>query len=83
MNKFISLAGAVTLSSMAALSSVAPAQAQNVTLSFGQRYQVVETYCQRNPRDRDCRGFYDGGWNDDDYYSFYNSRRHKSRGNHG
>ncbi|KQT51669.1 hypothetical protein ASG47_01930 [Devosia sp. Leaf420] len=65
----------VALGGMAMLSAAAPTQAQSVNLSFGQRYQVVETYCDRNPWDRDCRGFYNGGWDDRDYYNFYNTRR--------
>ena len=59
---------------MAVLSTL-PAQAQNVTLSFGQKYQVVETYCDRNPGDPDCRSYYRGGWGDSEYRRFYNSRR--------
>ncbi|KQN72565.1 MULTISPECIES: BA14K family protein [unclassified Devosia] len=65
----------VALGGMAMLSAAAPTQAQSVNLSFGQRYKVVETYCDRNPWDRDCRGFYNGGWDDRDYYNFYNTRR--------
>ena len=75
MNTLVSAVSAIAMGGVLALSSIAPAQAQSFSLSYGQKYRVVETYCDRNPRDRDCRGFYDGGWNDNDYYNFYNSRR--------
>ncbi|WP_052951446.1 BA14K family protein [Devosia soli] len=74
MNKFASVVGALTLGSMAALTAL-PAQAQNVTLSFGQKYQVVETYCDRYPSDPDCDSFYRGSWRDRDYQRFYSTRR--------
>lgn len=69
--------GAVTaaLASAIALVGILPAQAQNVTLSFGQRQQVVQTYCDRYPNDYDCRGYYGGNWRQRDYDRFYNSRR--------
>jgi len=63
------------LTSAIALASIAPAQAQNVTLSFGQRQQVVQTYCDRYPNDYDCRGYYGGTWRNRDYDRFYSSRR--------
>lgn len=63
------------LTSMVALTGVAPAQAQNVTLSFGQQQQVVRTYCDRYPNDYDCRGYYDGDWGRRDYSNFYRNRR--------
>lgn len=75
MKNFVSIVSALAVTGVVAIASAVPAQAQNVTLSFGQRAQVIETYCDRNPRDRDCRGFYDGRWNDNDYNRFYNSRR--------
>jgi|GEM_PF-1885365 hypothetical protein len=75
MNKLVSLVSAIALTGMTALSSVVPAYAQNVTISAGQRYRVIETYCDRNAWDRDCNDFYRGRWNDRDYNRFYNSRR--------
>lgn len=66
---------AAVMTATVALASIVPAQAQNVTLSFGQRQQVIETYCDRYPRDRDCRGYYDGNWRQRDYDRFYNNRR--------
>jgi len=75
MMKLARIVSGVALGGMAMLSAGAPTQAQSVNLSIGQRYQVVETYCDRNPWDRDCRGFYNGGWDDRDYYNFYNTRR--------
>jgi len=74
MNKFASIAGALTLGSMAVLSTL-PAQAQNVTLSFGQKSRVVQTYCDRYPSDPDCASFYRGGWRDRDYQRFYSTRQ--------
>ncbi|MFD2649312.1 BA14K family protein [Devosia albogilva] len=72
MHKIATLAAAVM--AMAA-TSVVPTQAQNVTVTFGNHYRVVETYCDRNPWDRDCRGFYNGNWRQRDYDRFYRSRR--------
>lgn len=67
------IAAAMTATVVAA--SIVPVQAQNVTLSFGQRTQVVKTYCDRYPNDYDCRGYYGGTWRDRDYDRFYNNRR--------
>ncbi|CAN7235528.1 BA14K family protein [Devosia sp. LjRoot3] len=75
MRKLAGLASGLAMSGILALSAVVPAQAQSVTMSFGQRYQVIETYCDRNPWDPDCQGFYGGGWDDRDYNNFYYSRR--------
>ncbi|SFV34927.1 BA14K-like protein [Devosia crocina] len=76
MTKFVSTISAVAISGLTALTSVAPAQAYDApALTLNQRNQVIQTYCDRNPRDRDCRSFYRGGWNDRQYYNFYSSRR--------
>lgn len=64
------------LTATIAVASIVPAQAQNVTLSFGQRQQVIQTYCDRYPNDYDCRGYYGGNWRQRDYDRFYNNRRH-------
>ena len=64
----------ITVTMLAGLLSITaalPAQAQN----FNQRQRVIETYCDRNPNDRDCRGYYGGNWGNRDYDRFYNSRR--------
>tara|TARA_R110002124_G_scaffold9586_12_gene49274 strand:+ start:1190 stop:1630 length:441 start_codon:yes stop_codon:yes gene_type:complete len=66
---------ALALVGTVAISSVAPTQAQSMTFSYGQRDRVITTYCDRNPRDRDCRSYRDGGWRDSDYDRFYGSRR--------
>lgn len=66
---------AIFLTGLLSMTSAAPAQAQNVTLSFGQRQQVIQTYCDRYPNDYDCRGYYDGNWRQRDYDQFYNMRR--------
>lgn len=75
MMKLASLVSGVALSGVVALSAVVPAQAQNVTMSFGQKYRVVETYCDRYPSDPDCNSFYQGNWRDRDYQRFYSTRR--------
>lgn len=66
---------AAALAFMTALPAAVPAYAQNVTLNYGQRVQVVETYCDRYPNDYDCRGYYGGGWANDEYNAFYRNRR--------
>lgn len=71
MKKMLTLAVALA----ATVTTAIPTQAQSVTLSFGERQRLVETYCDRYPRDRDCRGYYDGRWGRNDYTSFYNRRR--------
>jgi hypothetical protein len=63
------------LSGLLAITSIVPAQAQSVQFGIGQRDRVIQTYCDRNPNDRDCGGFYDRRWSDRDYDRFYNSRR--------
>ncbi|MGB3338961.1 MAG: BA14K family protein [Devosia sp.] len=62
------------LTSAISLTAIAPAQAQNVTLNFGQRQQVIQTYCDRYPNDYDCRGYYAGNWGRRDYDHFYRNR---------
>lgn len=66
---------AIFLTGLLSITGAAPAQAQNVTLSFGQRQQVIQTYCDRYPNDYDCRGYYDGNWRQRDYDQFYYMRR--------
>jgi hypothetical protein len=67
---------ALALVSTIAISSIVPTQAQGVTFSYGQRDRVITSYCDRHPGDRDCRGYYGGGWRDSDYNRFYG--RHRS-----
>lgn len=66
---------ALALTGLMSISSFVPVQAQDVTLSFGQRQRVVQTYCERYPHDWDCRGYYDGYWSDRDYDNFYYRNR--------
>lgn len=66
---------ALATTAIIALTSMPAVQAQSVTFSFGQRDRVIETYCDRYPRDRDCRGYYGGGWSSHDYDRFYTTRR--------
>ncbi len=75
MKKFSRLVRGLALSGVVALSAILPAQAQSVTMSYGQRYQVIQTYCDRNPWDPDCQDFYGGRWDDRRYNDFYYSRR--------
>lgn len=75
MKRVTSVLAAAALTGVTAITAAVPVQAQSFSMSYGQRYKVIETYCDRHPRDRDCRGFYGGGWGDSDYYNFYNSRR--------
>lgn len=66
---------AIALVSTMAVSSIAPAQAQSVTFSVGQRDRVITSYCDRHPGDPDCYRYRRGGWHDSDYDSFYRTRR--------
>ena len=75
MKTFASLVSGLALSGVVALSAILPVQAQSVTMTYGQRYQVIQTYCDRNPWDPDCQDFYGGGWDDRRYNDFYYSRR--------
>lgn len=73
---FVKKLTAVVLTGLMTITSFVPVQAQEVTLSFGQRQHVVRSYCEQYPRDYDCRGYYDGRWSDRDYDSFYYKNRH-------
>jgi hypothetical protein len=75
MKLFPSKVIAITMTGLMSVSSVMPVQAQDVTLSFGQRQRVVQTYCERNPFDPDCRGYFDGYWTERDYDWFYHRNR--------
>lgn len=66
---------AAAMTATIAVASIVPVQAQNVTLSFGQRQQVIQTYCDRYPNDYDCRDYYGGNWRQRDYDRFYSNRR--------
>lgn len=75
MNIFGKGLTALALIGTVAISAVVPTQAQSVSFSIGQRDRVITSYCDRNPRDRDCRSYRNGGWRDSDYNRFYSSRR--------
>jgi hypothetical protein len=75
MKRFVTNLVAIAMTAIMSISSVIPVQAQEVTLSFGQRQQVIQTYCDRNPFDPDCRGYFDGRWTDRDYDWFYRRNR--------
>jgi len=59
------------------LASIAPVSAQTVTFGIGSRGHYVESYCERHPRDRDCREWRRSGhrWGDDRYRRWYHSHR--------
>ena len=63
------------LTGLIALTSIIPAQAQTVTFGYNERDRVVSSYCDRNPRDRDCRRYRNGGWDNNDYNNFYGRHR--------
>lgn len=68
---------ALALAGMTAATAVAPASAQSVGFSFstgdrGRADRVIGSYCDRNPRDRDCRDYRRGRFSDRDYHNFYN-----------
>lgn len=65
----------IAMTGLTSVASVVPAQAQDVTLSFGQRQRVIQTYCQRYPNDYDCRSYSGGNWRQRDYDRFYYSNR--------
>lgn len=73
MNPFVTKLTAVAMSGLMAISSVAPVQAQDNSLTFDQRKQVVQTYCQKYPQDSDCSGWW--FWSARDYDAFYYRNR--------
>jgi hypothetical protein len=75
MKKIIAGLTATALAGTLAISAVAPAAAQSVSFSIGQRDRVIDRFCDYNPRNRDCRDYYDGEWDRGDYLSFYRSNR--------
>ena len=64
------------LMGLLALSSIMPVQAQTIMFGYSDRERVISTYCDRNPRDFDCRRYHGGHWNHNDYDRFYG--RHRS-----
>lgn len=76
MNTMFKTIAGIAMTGVLAIASVMPAQAQSVTFGYGQRDRVISTYCDRNPRDSDCRRYRGGNWNNNDYNRFYG--RHRS-----
>lgn len=66
---------ATTLAALIGITSVIPTSAQILAPRSDQRDRVITTYCDRNPRDRDCNDWRRGRWNDRDYDRFYRGRR--------
>jgi len=67
---------AAALVALVSVASIVPASAQIYARSNNaDRDRVITTYCDRNPGDPDCNRFRNGGWNNNDYNSFYRSRR--------
>ena len=78
MNKRAQGITAAVITGLMAITSVMPVQAQILAPKGGSsadRDRVVQTYCQRNSRDRDCRDFRRGRWNDNDSHRFYRRNR--------
>jgi hypothetical protein len=77
MNMKVKGLTAAAITGLMAISSVVPAQAQILApkASSADRDRVVRTYCQENPRDRDCRDFRRGNWDNNDYNRFYRRNR--------
>lgn len=77
MSKFTAGLTAVALTGLMAIGSVIPAQAQILAPkgNSGDRDRVVQTFCQANPRDRDCRTYSRDRWDDRDYDRFYGRNR--------
>lgn len=73
MNKYVTKLTAIATSGLMVLSSFAPVQAQGNSLSFEQRKQVVQAYCQKYPMDSDCSGWW--FWDARAYDSFYYRNR--------
>lgn len=73
MNQFACKLTAVTMSAMMVLSGLSPVQAQDNSLNFEQRKQVVQAYCQKYPLDSDCSGWW--FWSARDYDAFYYRNR--------
>ena len=71
---------ALALAGMTAATAVAPASAQSFGFSFssgdrGRADRVFSSYCDRHPRDRDCRDYRRGRFSDRDYDRFYRNHR--------
>ncbi|MDB5472888.1 MAG: BA14K-like protein [Devosia sp.] len=77
MNKTAAGLTAAALTGLMSITSVIPAQAQILPpkVDRGDRDRVVQTYCDRNSRDRDCREFRRGNWDNNDYNRFYRRNR--------
>jgi hypothetical protein len=75
MNKIMSGLTATALAALIGVTSIVPASAQILAPKSDQRDRVIQTYCDRNPRDRDCNSWRPGRWDDRDYDRFYSRRR--------
>lgn len=73
MNKYVTKFSAVAMSAMMVMSSFSPVQAQDNSLNFEQRKQVVQAYCQKYPQDNDCSGWW--FWDARTYDAFYYRNR--------
>jgi hypothetical protein len=71
---------ATFLAALIGLASIIPASAQILAPKSDQRDRVIQSYCDRNRGDRDCRGFRPGRWHDRDYDNFYSHRRNNLDG---
>lgn len=73
MNKYVTKLIAVAMSGLMVVSSFAPVQAQDNSLNYEQRKQVVQAYCQKYPSDPDCNGWW--FWDARAYDAFYYRNR--------
>lgn len=73
MKPLVTKLTAVAMTGLMSISSLAPVQAQDNSLNYGQRQQVVQAYCQRFPQDPDCNGWW--FWGAREYDAFYYRNR--------
>jgi hypothetical protein len=73
MKPFATKLSALALTGLMSISSFTPAEAQDASLNYKQRQQVVQTYCQKFPQDPDCNGWW--FWNASQYDAFYYRNR--------
>lgn len=73
MKPLVTKLTAIAMTGLLSISSFVPVQAQDNSLNFSQRQQVVQGYCQRFPQDPDCNGWW--FWSARDYDAFYYRNR--------
>lgn len=89
MNKFVSIVSAVALAGATSIAGMAPVSAAGYSgrgsshpnedhHHHAQRDQMVLSFCQRHPRDRQCISYHRNrhNWSNRQYQDFYRSHRH-------